>query len=528
MNKLPSKREQDSVASLVHQTGPSKSTVSWLKGSTLDVSLSPGRIVRVGEPPQGETRDGTIARLHGIEGSYEIEALEEGIVRVNKKPVTSQMLKHGDMIEFGDAGPLSRFRLYQRDKPPKKSISDILSDGLAYLRTSRRPLIQRLLIAFGGLVRRLMSETTLLFRLGVIVAISGLVIVTYQQSRLNVLLQQRLEQSASRLDNVSRALARARSEALTPNDLNDLRKDIKNRISSHADRLKTLERRSESSARVVTESLSAIVFLQGAYGFRETSSGRILRHVVNEEGQLLVSPQGKPLVRLEGNGPVIERKFTGTGFVVSKKGVLITNRHVALPWENDAGTETLANQGLKPEMMKFIFYVSGSPVAGNVELVQASENADLAVLRFINGDGPEKFLPLATDPPIPGDEILVMGYPTGLRLMLAQSGESFIEELQKSGDMGFWSVAAKLAEKSLIVPLVSRGIVGKASETAIVYDAETTSGGSGGPVLDTDGAVVAVNAAIIPEYGGANMGVPASKVRKLLRELKLLPDSPGN
>jgi len=94
--------------------------------------------------------------------------------------------------------------------------------------------------------------------------------------------------------------------------------------------------------------------------------------------------------------------------------------------------------------------------------------------------------------------------------------------------MGFWSVAAKLAEKSLIVPLVSRGIVGKASETAIVYDAETTSGGSGGPVLDTDGAVVAVNAAIIPEYGGANMGVPASKVRKLLRELKLLPDSPGN
>jgi hypothetical protein len=71
-------------------------------------------------------------------------------------------------------------------------------------------------MAFGGLVRRLLNETTLLFRLGVIVAISWLVIVTYQQNRLNVLLLQRMEQDASRLDSVSRALARARSEALTP------------------------------------------------------------------------------------------------------------------------------------------------------------------------------------------------------------------------------------------------------------------------------------------------------------------------
>ena len=68
--------------------------------------------------------------------------------------------------------------------------------------------------------------------------------------------------------------------------------------------------------------------------------------------------------------------------------------------------------------------------------------------------------------------------------------------------MGFWSVTTKLAEKGLIAPLVSRGIVGKASHVAIVYDAETTHGGSGGPMLNTDGAVVAVNAAILPEYGG--------------------------
>lgn len=519
MTELPSKRVQDSVAVLVHQTGPSKRTVSWLKGSILEVFLSPRRLIRVEEKQPGESRDGVIARLRRIEGSYEIEARDRGTILVNGEPITVQMLKHGDMIEFGDIGPLSRFRLYQRDRPVRKSLGELISDGFVYLRVSRRPLIQRLGYAFGGLATRLMSETTLLFRLGVVVAISTLVVFTYQQSRLNDLLKQRIEQDASRLDSVSRALNRARDEALTPNDLKALRQDIGSRIGSYTDRLKALERRSKASARVVAESSPAVIFLQGAFGFRDISSGRMLRHVVNEEGQPLIDPLGQPLLSLEGNGPVAERPFTGTGFVVGEQMSLITNRHVAMPWENDTSAEALAIQGLKPEMVKFIFYKPGSTKAGDVELVQAAKNADLAVLRFKNDDGPESFLTLATEPPMPGDEIIVMGYPTGLRSMLVQSGDAFIEELQTSGDTEFWSVAARLAQKKLIAPLASRGIVGRATQSAIVYDAETTHGGSGGPVLDVDGHVVAVNAAILPEYGGANFGVPIAKVQELLRDL---------
>ncbi len=105
--------------------------------------------------------------------------------------------------------------------------------------------------------------------------------------------------------------------------------------------------------------------------------------------------------------------------------------------------------------------------------------------------------------------------------MLAQSGEDFIEELQKTENTEFWCVAARLAEKGYIVPLASRGIVGQASLATIVYDAETTLGGSGGPVLDVDGSVVAVNAAILPEYGGSNLGVPVAKVLELLDEAGL-------
>ena len=54
------------------------------------------------------------------------------------------------------------------------------------------------------------------------------------------------------------------------------------------------------------------------------------------------------------------------------------------------------------------------------------------------------------------------------------------------------------------------------TSAAVVYDADTTSGGSGGPVVNLDGEVIAVNMAILPEFGGSNLGVPIDKARELL------------
>ena len=509
------------AAALEHLTGPSRGTVTWLSGPTLDISLRTNRFLRVSEARPDEPRDDLVARLHRAEDTYEIEALEGRPVWVNGVRVTAQKLEHRDMIEFGETGPLSRFRLYREDRPVRKMVADMLSDGLAYLRVSRQPVAKRVFRAFYGLLRRLMHETTLLFRVGVILAIVALAALAYQQNRLNVLLQQRIERGATRLESFAGALARAREEALTPSDLKALRQELGRRLSSTAERLADLERRSQASARVIAESMSSVVFLQGAYGFRERSSGRMLRHVVDDDGRPLLSPMGQPLLSLEGDGPVAERQFTGTGFAVGDGGALVTNRHVALPWENDANVEALADQGLEPVMIKYIVYVPGKEAAGTVELVRASEDADLAVLRRKDVAEPMPGLKLADAPPAPGDEVIVMGYPTGLRSMLAQSGEDFIEELQKTEDTGFWSVAARLAEKGHIAPLASRGIVSQATLATIVYDAETTHGGSGGPVLDINGSVVAVNAAILPEYGGSNLGVPVAKVRALLEDAGL-------
>lgn len=509
------------AAVLEHLTGPSRGTVTWLGGRALDIALDRNRFLRVWESRPDEAPSDLIARLRRVGDSYDLEAAEGSLVWVNGVRINHRELKHRDMIEFGEAGPLSRFRLYRGELPARTTLGDVLSDAFAYLRTSRQPINKRVYRAACQALRQLTRQTTVLFRLGVMVAIVVLAMLTYQQRQVTVSLQERIESGASRLESFAGAVARAHQEALTAKDLQQLREELGGQVSLNAERLAALEQRSVASGRVIAASLHSIVFVQGAYGFRETSTGRMLRHVVDENGRPLLSARGQPLLTLEGDGPVAEREFTGTAFAVGNGGVLVTNRHVALPWEHDADMETLTAQDLEPVMLRFIAYPPSRTEATPVEFLHASEDADLALIRHTEGAEPVPGLKLAESPPSPGDEVIVMGYPTGLRSMLAQAGRDFIDQLQQAKEVGFWIVAQRLAEGGHIVPLASRGIVGQVTPATIVFDAETTHGGSGGPVLDMNGAVVAVSSAILPEYGGSNLGVPVAHVRDILADAGL-------
>ncbi len=502
-----------------HLTGPSRGTATWLNSTaaTLDILLSERRRLRVSEADGALSDESVVARLHRSGESYEIEALEDQPLWVNGERVSAKKLEHRDVIEFGNEGPLSRFELLSDGTRERKSVSDIFGDCVDYVRVSRRPIIVRLFCALRDMLRGFTLETTVLFRISVVVAIIILAAVTVELGRLNLQLQQQIKSESERLESVSSALARARRDALTPSDLNALRQELGHELTAATERLAMLEERTEASARVIAAAMRSVIFLQGAYGFRDTETNRMLRYIVDEEGQVLLSPRGQPLLTLEGDGPVAERQFTGTAFIVTETGVLVTNRHVALPWEEDAGIEGFALQGMEPELIRFIGYLPEVIEPFTVKLLKFSEEADLAILQCSDITGRLPHLTVGDTPPKPGDEVIVMGYPTGLRSMLAQTGKAFIEELQESEDLDFWQIAARLSEEKFIRPLASRGIVGQVTRAAVVYDAETTHGGSGGPVLDMDGNVIAVNAAIIPEYGGSNIGVPAEEVKRLLQ-----------
>ncbi|MCH8963278.1 MAG: trypsin-like peptidase domain-containing protein [Bacteroidetes bacterium] len=259
----------------------------------------------------------------------------------------------------------------------------------------------------------------------------------------------------------------------------------------------------------------AVVFLQGSYGFVD-ADGRPLRMILGSAGHPITDRQGNPRGSFTGDGPVLERLYTGTAFVVTEDGLLLTNKHVALPWEFDASAQALLQRGLRPAMHRMIGYLPDVKASFDVALVVASEKADVAVLRCSDVTGHVVPLPLSETPAQPGETVFVLGYPTGIRALLARTNEAFVDSLMRGGSPDFWTLARRLSEAGHIGPLATRGIVGQVTTDKVVYDAETTSGGSGGPVLGLDGTVKAVNAAILIDFDGSNLGVPAEEARRLL------------
>ncbi len=280
-------------------------------------------------------------------------------------------------------------------------------------------------------------------------------------------------------------------------------------------RLEKLEARGSAVRRIVAQAAPSVVFVQGAYRFLDETTGRPLRYVgLGPDGEPMRGPSGEPLITLDGDGPMVERFFTGSAFVVSEDGWLLTNRHVAEPWEYDATSRALRQHGLLPVLERLVGYMANVGESFPLSLVTASTEVDLAILR----GAPEQVRPLAFAPtaPEPGEDVVVLGFPTGLRALMARASTALESELAGSPAASFWAVARRLSEEGGISPLATRGIVSQVGPAAILYDAETTGGGSGGPVLALSGEVIAVNTATLPEFGGANLGVPAERVHALL------------
>ena len=252
---------------------------------------------------------------------------------------------------------------------------------------------------------------------------------------------------------------------------------------------------------------------------RQIESGKLLRYVLGPDGMPLVTPLGKPVADVDGEGKPVEIQFTGTGFLLKGGEMLVTNQHVARPWTSSDRLRALEQGGFAPEILKLLAFLPGIPEPIEASFLASNDDADLALLSVATAATTDRGLTMSKAAPQIGDEVIVMGFPTGLRALLAQAGRDFLTDMETTGETDFWTVAMRLSEQDRIAPLASRGIIAQVTEQAVIYDAETTIGGSGGPALDSNGNVVAVNAAILPEFGGANIGVPASEVLRLLEQV---------
>jgi serine protease Do len=506
------------VAVIVHLSGPRRGATDRLAGEFLTIGSSEEADVHLVDLDPGhkpDIRGGLVCRG----ATYELVAEPGRKVWVNGVETSRTDLDSGDVIEVGRGGPLLRYRLYPPESAAYKTVAEAFDDCLECTKHGEAGRIRRATAFAVGFPRELLTQTSRVFRATVMVALLGLGVSTTVLARRGAVLETRLSEELTRVQGLSDLLQRAAEETLSHADLESLRSDVEVRLQSTMGRIGELEARSGDLSSIVEGASRSTLFVQGAYGFEEPSTGHRLRIALAADGRPLTNGEGQPSLTLGGEGPVFEVPYTGTGFVVENPGgrrLIMTNRHVALPWEFDDAATGILQSGFRGVMLRLRVFLPGAKSAVGARLDRASDAADVALLAVEGMPLEVAPLVLTERAPTPGEDVVVLGYPLGIRALVARAELGVIAEIEAAGATGFWAVAEHLAAANGIQPLASRGIVGQVSGRSVVYDAETTSGGSGGPVLNSEGKVVAVNAAILPEFGGSNMGVPIGYARELL------------
>jgi len=109
-----------------------------------------------------------------------------------------------------------------------------------------------------------------------------------------------------------------------------------------------------------------------------------------------------------------------------------------------------------------------------------------------------------------------MGYATGLAAILARADEETAQQILARSGTDVSKVLDELARRNLIRPLITQGHIGDILPDKIVFDAQTTSGGSGGPLFNRQGKVIGVTYAVLKGFGGSNFGIPIKFTEPLL------------
>jgi putative serine protease PepD len=169
----------------------------------------------------------------------------------------------------------------------------------------------------------------------------------------------------------------------------------------------------------------------------------------------------------------------GTGFVVDRKGHIVTNQHVV-----DGATSAK------------VTFSDGRTATARVVATDAAH--DLAVLKVdVPADALQPLSLTDSSKVLVGDTVLAIGSPFGLSETLTRG----------------------------IVSAVGRSINSPDNSTisgAIQTDAPLNHGNSGGPLLDAAGRVIGVNAQIASDSGGNDgigFAIPSNTVRSVVNRL---------
>jgi DNA-binding response OmpR family regulator/S1-C subfamily serine protease len=295
--------------------------------------------------------------------------------------------------------------------------------------------------------------------------------------------------------------------------------ELQRQLEETNSRLALVQSDSEAAEGVIRTYAPSVCLLHVSVAFRDRNSGRLLRYGgITPAGEPLKDSDGNIIYSLDGRAPEVRQDFFGTGFIVGD-GRILTNHHVAQPWWKNDEMDAALKQGLEPVIAEFTAYFPDQSNGIPVEIAQISDDADLALLRgdLSNLKRPTLRLDSRKEAAISGQSLISLGYATGISAILARAGDDTVDQILKVSGGDPKLVMSELAKRKLIRPLVTQGHIGDVLTDKIVYDAQTTSGGSGGPLMNKDGRVIGVTFAVVRGFGGSNFGVPIRYAEQLLK-----------
>lgn len=443
------------------------------------------------------------------------------VTLVNHKPITEATLHDKDLIQLGPNGPKLRFRTRPEESAACKQAHEILQDALDVATEARRCGKGSVGSFFGQLAydvcrhasraTQVVVVTLLVLLVGGVGGLSYYSYTTrqaYEQQMADVLKE--LESARLSQADLERKTAEERrrmAEALTSRQaeidrlvamLDEYQRHgaSPEKVRVLTRRLKVLEAERTGAEVLINRYGPSVCFLYIASGFVE---------------------KGKP-----GAVSSVLLEYMGTGFLVDNKGLLVTNRHIMEPWVMDPSASKLLQAGMEPKLVTLLAYFPGRPQPYDVSVVQVSNQVDVALGQL--SPVPRGIAPIPIRKPalqgIVGETVVVLGYPVGVEGILARMDDNVAEALMKTHGHDLRRLIQDIADRNGIRPLATQGHIGDVLPDRIVYDAQTTGGASGSPVLNNRGEVIAVNAATMTRFGGASFGVPMGLV------LALLPSAP--
>jgi serine protease Do len=297
--------------------------------------------------------------------------------------------------------------------------------------------------------------------------------------------------------------------------------DLDSRLKQTDSRIGKLETESRVAQDIVRDYSNSVCLIYAIVGFRERKSGaRLMFAGIDANGNPLADEKGHIILTTEGGSRPVHMHVFGSGFLIDTAGHILTNHHVLEPWWHNAQAIPVPSDTFEPTIVSMWAYFPGYDAPMPLHVQRVNEDFDLGLASVDLPERRPRPVTLDQQTAISGSPVVLIGYPTGVEGILARIDESTLKQIAQTAGNDTEGLVQELGRRKLIRPLVTQGHLGVVNPDRLVYDAQTTHGGSGGPVFDAAGKVIGVNFAILSDFSGSNFAVPISRAAKLLETPK--------